>query len=94
MISTPVVFASVQEVSSGRVYIIFEYEGRFLWTRTSRGKPLFGPFSYLSDLFEHMAQQEGETPNHWLRVFSQFRPDVADHFVPTLKPGAATFVRA
>jgi hypothetical protein len=78
MESAIIVYAAVQELATGRVYIIFAGNNGYLWTRAASGYKLRGAFEHLSDVFHDMAHSEGQPADHWLNAFAQFRPEIKE----------------
>ena len=72
------IYASIQEISTGRVYVILLHDNRFYWLRAMQGRDVFGPFLDLNRLFTNMAQVEGKSAEHWHDAFMQFQSDAAD----------------
>jgi hypothetical protein len=91
MESAIIVYAAVQELATGRVYLIFINDTGYSWTRAASGRKVRGVFDCLADVFRDMAHSEGQTDTHWLDAFAQFRPEIRElgalHFRDTFQTG-------
>lgn len=76
MSTEPIVFSAIQEISTGRVYVIFTDASGYYWLRARAGYPMRGPHTRLYALFEEMAVVEGKSADHWVAAFAQFRPEI------------------
>lgn len=70
------VFASIQEESTGRVFIIMSNGFEYFWLRGTPGCKMYGPFEQIDDVLVSLAEVEGKSPQHWTDVFTFFYPDL------------------
>lgn len=74
------VLASIQQESSGRVFIILHSQAGYHWLNSDPGRLVQGAFEQLEHVFQDIAQVNGKSAEHWRSAFAHLYPNLFSDF--------------